>query len=440
MHTQTMLLSSLNSTLPKFPEGESNTNVLDVIGKAISEANLNVNGALFSPFLIKVANANPSKKDQQIGSWSQIWASERGDTPIQFFQYTPGPYDEKRFLPLGDIAILNGLTPDSFGGMVFANPSSDPANAVLAHPTGFTWVLDDHDSGNSRDLHYWWPIAPEGYTAVGLCFTNSSAQPDPSHYWCVKNEYVTNASPAVFWSDKGSHWSHNGSLTNATLPASTSISKQIALAPTTVCSAEAGQAPAFLTVDQCIIKTSLPAPDPVYDPSSHSGSSTALGVADIAVVPYTGIADPGYSQQSLNSPFYYVANESAWLCLGSYPSSEGGVYKMDMVVGSSQTDSSSFNNATSLTVGAEVGIEFEGLSSKISTSYTETFSYEVSKDDTQYSEVTVSVEMHFPVADRVWLWQKYGVLTMFRDSLTSPQGAAVSYSFSDYTIVKSPAE
>jgi hypothetical protein len=413
----------------------SNTAAMNAITAAIHSANVRVNGARFDPFKIKIANADFPSDDPQIGKFQPIWTSERGNTPMQFFQYQPGPNDSKAFLPLGDIAIV-GKNPsaNNSGGMVFASDNA----AALAHPTGFTWILDDHGSGNPADVKYFWPIAPPGYTALGVCFSNGDA-PDPSHYWCVANEYVVATTGNGYWSDAGQGWkSHNGDLHVPALPkVSTS---QLALAPTTFYSAEGGQTPQYLLVNQCVLGLSAPTtPDPAYFPGLAISDTTDVGVSQVAVLPYSAVADTGFQNQSLESPFYYLASQTQWLCTDQLSAPDGGSQTVSSLVGVTQSDATSFSSSTSLTVSAEVGVEFDGLSSKVSTSYTQTFGYETSSSTTNDTQTSTATTVNLPKAEKIFLWNQVGVLQVFRDNLQTPQNGSINYRMSASYVLAAPA-
>lgn len=415
----------------------SNTAALNAITAAIQSANVRVNGAKFNPFKIKIANADFPPDDAQIGKFRPIWTSERGDTPIQFLQYQPGPGDSKAFLPLGDIAIVGGNpSANSFGGMVFA--SDDPT--ALAHPTGFTWVLDDKGSGNSSDIRYFWPIAPDGYTALGLCFADGHDL-DPSNYWCVANRYVVAASSNnTYWSDQNQNWkSHNGNLLVPALPKASTSQLALALAPTTFYSLEGGQPLQYLMVDQCVLELAAPAtPDPTYFQGLQTGSTTDMGVSKVAVLPYSAVADPGFQQQSLVSPFYYLANQSQWVCTDQLSAPNGGQRTISNTIGVSQSDATSFSSSTSLTVGAQVGVELDGLTSKVSTSYTQTFGYQTSSSTTNDTETATSMTVDLPNADKIFVWNQVGLLQVFRDNLQTPQNGAIQYRMSASYLLTAP--
>ena len=117
-----------------------------VVKAAIRAADIANKGARFAPFILKVATA---------AHFDLIWGNENGDQHADFYRFkTPA---DARFLPLGDVALKDQGSLDQFGALLIA--SDDPT--ALAHPTGFTWLLNDHGSKQSTYINYWWPIAPE---------------------------------------------------------------------------------------------------------------------------------------------------------------------------------------------------------------------------------------------------------------------------------------
>ncbi|MBV8688449.1 hypothetical protein [Bradyrhizobium sp.] len=84
---------------------------------------------------------------------------------------------------------------------------------LLAHPTDFVWILDDHGSGNPSSIAYYWPIAPQGFVALGVAMGNTDAPPIAENYWCLAQSLCQPTGSLEYWSDRGQHWtSHNGDL------------------------------------------------------------------------------------------------------------------------------------------------------------------------------------------------------------------------------------
>lgn len=388
-----------------------------IVLSAITQADYRNKGAPFSPFLMKFAGQN---------DFRNIWTSQRGDQQYAFYAVA-GPRADG-FLPLGDYAIpkTNSLarTPIMLLGL-------DPGFPLaLKHPTGFTWILDDKGSGNPDNLVYWWPTAPVGYTALGVCVTNG-AQPDVNSYWCVANEHLQAVGVAPYWTDAGQHFkSHDGSLSVPAIGQRQS-SDSLVLTPTTILSNEhaannGGQTNAFaLVVSKLLLKPQAPPPAPIYDDSLNSGSRTGQGVSVIAVLPANVVNDPGQVLIQDN-PFYYVACEPYWNCALAFSSPNGGSYTMSCSVGVSVEQSSSFQQSTSLTVGADVGIEADSLKASMSVSYTKEMSITTESSQRNDKVVETTIQLNVPQSPRVLVWQLNDELVSYRTNGVSLSRATYS--------------
>lgn len=374
----------------------------DLVATAIAAAGYSTNGAPFAPFLIKFANA---------ADFVNGWTSNRGNSISFYGGYKGDP--AQSFRPLGDFAAVNN-TPIAKSPILLLAPMPGNEDA-LAHPTGFSWILDDKGSGNDNDIAYFWPTAPDGYQALGICVAFNGQAPDADNYWCVKTAYVQSAPTQDFWSDAGSHWtSHDGSLSAPSLAGVGVQDQKLLLAPTTILSNEHGN---LQNTSWCLAldKLLLPVPGastafPGYQPGYGEGTKTAPGLDKVAVLPSTVIDDPG----SDSSPFYYLAAQPEWFCTRSFPSPEGGTYTESFLIGTSQQSSSGFQHTTSLTVGAEVGIEAGPVSAKVSVSYTDEMQLSgsiSSGTDTQASE---TLALNLVKADRMLIWQKQTDFVVYR--------------------------
>jgi len=239
-------------------ENEATKTVLD----AIKQANYADNGAPFRPLLIKLA---------QPTDFSNIWFSERGDTPIAFYQFQGRP---DGFCPLGDQAVTDNDDWAKVPVLLFqVMPGFEDA---LKNPSDFNWILDDKGSHNNNDLVYWWPIAPEGYTALGIAISGSGdAKPNASHYWCVKNIYLKPAESVSWWNDSGQGWHHNGNLSVPKTTPQMPEEEGLLLAPTTLLSDECPRECYALSLTKCLLPVPEDnAPEPVYNSSNNQGTVT----------------------------------------------------------------------------------------------------------------------------------------------------------------------
>jgi len=371
------------------------TTPVSSIYEAIKAANYAQNGAPFAPFLMKFASR---------GDFGVIWSSERGDTPIDFFRYTGTRTDG--FLPLGDYAITDRV-PFGKQPIMLLKPDANHPDA-LAHPTDFAWILDDAGSGNSNDISFWWPIAPEGYQAVGVAF--GADKPNPQNYWCVKNAYLQEMATRGMWADGGSHWKHHDGSLSAPAINATAPSDSLFLTPTTFLSNEYGGKGYALVVDKLLLPMPGPTPYmPTYSDSYSIGSSTAQSVVNVAVIPASVIVDHSAGAEPDSAPFYYLAGLSSFQCTNAFAAPEGGTYSKDISIGTTAISSKAFQETNGVTVSASVGIaagDKGGFNAQLSVTYNYEMQVTTSESVQNDTLTTESIQLVVPKSNRVLMWQK----------------------------------
>jgi hypothetical protein len=394
----------------------------NAIPAAIAAANYKQNGATFEPFKLKVATAS---------DFNEIWRSERGDYPIVFYSFK-GRADG--FLPLGDIAInVHDRSVDREGGLLFSSSKA----GVLAHPVRFEYILGDSGSGNSRDILYYLPIAPDGYSALGICFSNDAA-PDVNNYWCVRNDYLRDIGKADYWSDRGQQWRNsNGNLLRPVLTQEQldDSSEEVLIVPTTFFSIEKPdqRANALVARQLYLPIAKVSTTKPTFDPNSGDGSSTDFGLDKVAVLPFTAVADKNFSAKPNDSPFYYLACEPFYRCVESLSTPDGGLMERSVRVGASKTDSHSFKNTTSISVSASAGINIEGFNASITTTFTNTFEIETAHSETMTTETNEIIKLNFPKQPTTQIWQRGKRISLYRTD--GSQVAAVTYKLRDVLLL-----
>jgi len=378
---------------------------------AVTAANYAVNGAPFDPLLIKFTSAK---------HLTNGWNSETGDTQISFYQF-PDPADRSdQFLPLGDIASINNADSSKTPVMLVA-PAPGQEN-MLAHPTGFNWILDDNHSGNSNDIAYFWPQAPDGYQAMGVCVGFNGATPNVENYWCVNVNLLRDVPTRSFWSDSGQGWSsHDGGLNVADLSNIPSNDKFL-VAPTTILSVEGGNPGLCLILDKLMLPiAAIPAPELTYEFPSEE--QTAKGLSSVAVLPCTAIADSNLGTTPLTDPFYYLASEPFWAMAQGDPAVKGGEYTQKLTVGTSSEKSTGFQDTTSITVGADVGVDADGFSAHMSVSYTDEMQVTSQSTIGTNTEMETEVKLELPVAKHIFIWQSMASIVAYRTRGTAAEGA-----------------
>ena len=180
-------------------------------------------------------------------------------------------------------------------------------------------------------------------------------------------------------------------------------------------------------------------PDPEYFPGATEGTTTPMGVGNVAVLPCNSINDSDSGSSPGTSPFYYVAAQPSWTCTGSYPPRAGGTYPVSalIMIGTSTEQSTSIGNTTSLTVGAEVGVEAGPLSASVAVSYTQEMSVTTVCSAGGQTEVSEAIELAIPGASTTQIWQRVVDLCVYRTDGISLIDA--SYRTSDLVMAQSPA-
>lgn len=385
------------------------------IGNAIVTANHKVTGVVYEPFHIKVVPGT---------DFLNIWNSERGTNPITFFQFWgAGP-----FLPLGDVVMpgsANNQTWPSYpdGVMLFA-PTPGHSDA-LAHPIGFQWILDDYRSGNSRDIKYYRLIPPPGYSALGIAFTNGG-QPDADRYWCVSNQYLQAIGKAFYWSDDGQHWTkHTGDLWKPAFESGTAPAapegKMLLIPPVFLNYEDRGNETGYAIVLESanLGVPAAPAADPTYVAgTTKEGVITQFGLKTVKVVPFTAVADPGYQNQGLSSPFYYIAAEPFWECTAVEDTRAGGFRAHSITVGVAEIQAKAFRESTTISVSAEIGAAYEGAEAKVTASFTREFELTTMTSTAHSTAVQISDQLNYPIQPVTSVWEGRVQIAVYRTNLS----------------------
>ena len=390
--------------------GLTDSELSKIVGDAIVTANYKTNGAPFKPFKLKAGTA---------ADFTSIWSNEgRGDYDIRFFSYNGKRQDG--YLPLGDVAVPSkSLTMDEAGTLLFAiHPDcANNPRAPLQHPDSFQWILDNYGtSQDDKHLFYWRPVPPAGYSALGICFTPTGTPPDRTRYWCISNDFVEEVAKINMWSDRGTHWAHNGNLNVPALRDDQVNGMglgtgQVRIIPRTFFSDE-GTAMRALAVraEQCYLSVPrVPESSPVFDDSAGEGAFTNFGLdGDIAVVPFNGVRNRT-NNAPLISPFYYIACEPYFVCLKSIPTPAGGTEKLAYEVGTSSTKSTSYKQTTGFTIGVNVGYsagDKGGMEGGVSASFSMTWEIGNEESTTNSSSQMEETTVNFKEQPTTQIWQR----------------------------------
>jgi hypothetical protein len=148
-----------------------------------------------------------------------LYKNASGDDPSEPSNYvvvlTPKIIGNKNFLPLGDIVVSldkvdytvqqDTSSPSSFIDSIVINTDQSKiqhtmvVNGAAAHPIEFSLLFENrYYKDNATRIQYlanaplsiWKPIAPDGYTALGVIFQNSYTKPDKESIYCVSNDFI----------------------------------------------------------------------------------------------------------------------------------------------------------------------------------------------------------------------------------------------------------
>lgn len=142
------------------------------------------------------ADTTPVLEIKYVDSYQLAWNDDEsgGDHDGAYYR----PVVPSGYCALGYYGQSDYGSPFGLAVAVKALPA-DPS--AVAHPTGYTRVWNDAGSGADLDGHFWLPIPPTGYKALGMVVT-SGGTPSVNDIWCVKDAYVLGASVGTFiWDD-----------------------------------------------------------------------------------------------------------------------------------------------------------------------------------------------------------------------------------------------
>lgn len=298
---------------------------------------------------------------------------------------------------------------------------------ALKEPVGWELVWDDAGSGADDDGSIWIPVAPRGYSALGMFVQpgHSTAERMLEVYskkWpvaCVRSDLVTGANVSdLIWNDAGSGADHDVSvwqigplsppagspmtyLTSGSFCAYASHNKPLT---TPVVNALAVEFPLEMNGSLPLLPTlsSLNVPDETFMVRDSKGYPIPYSVSYLSCVQVNDDRYRGRLKAQIEETPFYKLEKYALYRRASFHTnsdSEPGNFTFRYNYGISETDSTSISLTTGLSV--TVGVSAEGnvgaAKTTVSTSTTVSYSLGVTRDTSS----TISAETSHEVSYRI---------------------------------------
>ncbi|KAJ9563361.1 hypothetical protein OSB04_008521 [Centaurea solstitialis] len=123
----------------------------------------------------------------QISSFNKIWATHEGGLDnLGATFYEPSPVPEGYFM-LGHYSQCNNKP--LFGWVLAAKPNAnDPTSLAMPTDYSLVWSSDSQQIKQDNIGYIWFPVAPDGYRAVGYVVTTSPEKPSSEIIRCVRSD------------------------------------------------------------------------------------------------------------------------------------------------------------------------------------------------------------------------------------------------------------
>jgi hypothetical protein len=364
------------------------------------------------------------------------------------------PTPPEGFHALGSLGINNYGNPNGNSYMFVVKAKNDTGPLPpLESPTDYLQVWNDSGTGSTDDGSIWKPIPPAGYVAMGLVAQSGYSEPSLDDVVCVREDLTTPGNVGAYIWDlmKGFPIVYFRSW-QITAP-DASAHENAYLAPGTFVAIvnETGSTTPPVDDDVMhVLKVKLPmlveGPTqdfiPKLDDYDKPADETVPRMAKAMLVPFTIVNDTGYSSEEklTDSPFYRLERYVYYkLLYHNYnQTSVQQENQVSIISGVTTTESESFWNETSISITAEAGVSFIGISGSISTTVSTSFGYEnmTSIAELEQSEVTSTV--YTAPGKAAALWQQYNRYILKRhnginlETVSAWEFGLDSYTVSDY--------
>ncbi|KAJ0762285.1 putative vacuolar protein sorting-associated protein [Helianthus annuus] len=128
---------------------------------------------------------------KQVTRFTKIWATNGGGPDNLGASFYDPDAIPQGFSSLGSYAQPNNIP--LFGHVLVAKDiSNNYSYPTLKSPIDYTlvWSSESLDIEKDGEGYVWFPVAPDGYKAVGYIFTNSSVKPALDKVECVREDFT----------------------------------------------------------------------------------------------------------------------------------------------------------------------------------------------------------------------------------------------------------
>nr|WLN44375.1 Tpp insecticidal protein [Bacillus thuringiensis] len=156
-------------------------------------------------------------------------------------------------------------------------------------------------------------------------------------------------------------------------------------------------------------------------------------------LPYFMVKDPYYNEQQKmqNTPYYILVRRQYWEKISQRVVGAGEKYEYSQTTGVSRTDQTSMTETTEISIGADLGFMFKGISVGLSTSITKTLSVTKSTSTTESTSKTETVTDSNPFMHTI-ARAKYMLINEYY--VTRANGQIISSGDAAYWKVPNPSE
>jgi hypothetical protein len=326
----------------------------------------------------------------------------------------------------------------------------------LASPTDYAQVWNDSGTGSTDDGSIWKPIPPSGYVAMGLVAQSGYNKPSLDDVVCVREDLTTPGEVGAYIWDylKGLPIVYFRSWQIVAPDAS--AHENAYLAPGTfvaIVNNSGSQTPPIADDVMHVLNVKLPmlaeGPTqdfiPKLDAYVKPADETVPSMARVMLVPFTIVNDTGYSSvEKLTDSHFYRLERYVFYKLLYHNHNQTSVQQENQVTiisGVTTTESDSFWTETSISITAEGGVSFMGISGSISATVSTSFGYETMTSISELEQSEVTSTVYTAPGKAAALWQQYNRYILKRHNGTSLETvSAWEFGLDSYTVSDYPPE